>query len=60
MSQARPPFDGFLYWNRPPLNAVRPRTLPPEFWPENEDLRLPRETPPEADAEEYLVFRPFF
>ena len=59
MSQARPPFDGFL-WNRYPRNVLRARTLPPEFWPENEDLRLPRETPPEADAEEYLVFRPFF
>ena len=59
MSQARPPFDGFL-WSRYPRNVLKARTLPPEFWPENEDLRLPRETPPEADAEEYLVFRPFF
>lgn len=59
MSQARPPFDGLL-WSRYPRNVLRARTLPPEFWPENEDLCLPRETPPEADGEEYLVFRPFF
>ena len=59
MSQARPPFGGFL-WSWPPPGVIRPRSLPPEFWPENEDLRLPREVPPEADAEEYLMFRPFF
>ena len=59
MSQARPPFGGFL-WSWPPQGVIRPRSLPPEFWPENEDLRIPRETLSVTDEEDYLVFRPFF
>lgn len=53
------PFGGFVRsWA--PTRALRQRVLPPEFWPENEDLRIPRQDPLTETAEEYLISRPWF
>ena len=51
--------EHFLGW--PLTNEMYlSQELPPEFRPENEDLRVPRQENDLGRLENYLIFRPFF